>query len=272
LTDSGDVDVPCTVDSGTTTSLSLTLTSPPIGNLGELTATVSNANGTSDEVQVATVIDCGGITVAFLGSLATGAEETSLTFPLEDVEGLLVVDLGVLALGLTPTVEFDGDAMDLDSSVPVGGSDTATQYRYSLAVSGPVSGDLVVTLASAKWMGVLVHMVTGLADDALDQVGTSAGTSSNPTTNSITTTTAAEIIIATALVRRDGKTIDSADWTNSFSGMFFDPFMGICDTADEHEMVAAYRIVGETGSYSTQVSNIYTTVPNKWATIIGSYS
>jgi hypothetical protein len=139
-------------------------------------------------------------------------------------------------------------------------------------VSGPVSGDLVVTLASAKWMGVLVHMVTGLADDALDQVGTSAGTSSNPTTNSITTTTAAEIIIATALVRRDGKTIDSADWTNSFSGMFFDPFMGICDTADEHEMVAAYRIVGETGSYSTQVSNIYTTVPNKWATIIGSYS
>lgn len=58
LTDAGAANVTCTVASGTSTSLVLTLTAPPIANLGALECFVLNANGLSNTAQVATVIDC----------------------------------------------------------------------------------------------------------------------------------------------------------------------------------------------------------------------
>lgn len=47
--------------SGDSTSLTMTLTSPPIAALGAMTAQVTNANGDSGAVQVRTVVDCGGL-------------------------------------------------------------------------------------------------------------------------------------------------------------------------------------------------------------------
>lgn len=60
LKDASSNTIAHTVASGSSTSLTLTLTSPPISNLGAMTARVTNANGVSNTVQVRTAVSCGG--------------------------------------------------------------------------------------------------------------------------------------------------------------------------------------------------------------------
>lgn len=81
LVDSLGIPVGCSVASGTSTSLVLTLTSPPISNTGALKANVTNANGNSGtNVQVGTVTVCSAAPTVEESFLALCASSTSATF------------------------------------------------------------------------------------------------------------------------------------------------------------------------------------------------
>ncbi len=132
---------------------------------------------------------------------------------------------------------------------------------YKVAGSSE-SSTVTVTVSSGTHMGLQIYEYSGVT--TLDQTESLTGTSKTPSSGSITTTQATELLIAGVVIQ--GQTSFSL-WTNSFTEEFdFQNTTG--SSGSRCSYAGADRIVAATGTYSTTAT---TTASGAWRGQIATF-
>jgi hypothetical protein len=120
------------------------------------------------------------------------------------------------------------------------------QAIFYKVAGGSESSTVTVTVSSGTQMGLQIYEYSGVATTSpLDQTASSTGSSDSPSSGSVTTTGANELLIAGVVIQAS---TSFSDWTNFFNEE--SDFKNI-GGSPKRSYAGADRIVTATGTYST---------------------
>lgn len=232
LRDSSNVAIANTVTSNTSTSITMTLTAPPISNLGAMTATVTNANGTSNTATVATVVDCSGATISRLSlgtaTSALGAGGVSLgglTFTPDMLYIAVLASAGGTGTGYTALSQIAAGALgnflhaaghNLPVLATIAGGVSVWYFKFPPGIPTGVTVTVSDNGGSGDAFFLEVIEVIGLASNAPDVLGAgNNGTASVPDDNITGPTTVANEYVQAAFFTLG--TGAPQTWQNAFT-------------------------------------------------------
>jgi hypothetical protein len=135
---------------------------------------------------------------------------------------------------------------------------------YKIAGSGESTTVTVTVSDSASVLGLQIYEYRGIdTSSPLDQTGSATGTSTSPSSGSVTTTQANELLIAGMIIRA---ATSFSGWTNSFTEQF--DFQYQVGQTYVRTYAGADRVVTATDTYSTTAT---TTVSEAWRGQIATF-
>ena len=142
-------------------------------------------------------------------------------------------------------------------------SGTPGQAIFYKVASGSESNTVTVTVSSGTQMGLQIYEYSGVVTTSpLDQTASLTGSSSSPSSGSVTTTQANELLIAGVVIQAR---TSFSNWTNSFNEE--SDFQNV-GGSPKRSYAGADRIVTATGTYSTTAT---TTASGAWRGQIASF-
>jgi hypothetical protein len=255
LTDHGGANVANTVASSTPTSLTLTLTAPPIAHLGELDAVVSNANGTSSSTQVADVVDCSSIQFFALGDGdddSTAATSFTLSGNPDVVDGAVIACV-ILTGGTatSATAMYGSTPMTLDKSQATAGGAAlpGCVLWFSTPVTAGPTPNITATVTSGSAAITIAAMNVSAIAGTKDKDKTANGNASTPDGGTSAATTVANEIVIGAFVIVDG---GDGTWQNGFTAADLDE--GHTISGHTVSMPIGYKILSSTQTFRAQTT------------------
>ncbi len=148
-------------------------------------------------------------------------------------------------------------------STAINQSGAPGQAIFYKVAGGSESNTVTVTVSSGTQLGLQIYEYSGVATTSpLDQTASSTGSSNSPSSGSVTTTGANDLLIAGVVIQAD---TSFSNWTNSFNE---ESDFNNTGGNPKRSYAGADRIVTATGTYSTTAT---TTVSGAWRGQIVSF-
>lgn len=262
LRDSLNFAIAHTVVSGSSTSLTMTLDSPPIGNAGPITAVVTNVNGDSGSpIQVGNAVSCVPVRTALGTQDSGGTSVASIEKSVALVDGWLWVNLATLGASISVDVTVDGVALGTFS-----GDENLTGVIAGTVgiVGGPVTAGLrlvkITSTGANAAMAMSLVEVTNEFFDAADLGQANHGLASAPSAGAGTTAFADEFVQGAFLLATPGAGVT---WSGGFTSGAQDVSMTV--GAIGVVLTEGYKILSSIASVNASLSSPPT--PAAWAGI-----